>query len=150
MSAFDDNTVKVVSIVAPVLSTIVLGILAYFTAIANLNAVNAARKAEDNADRARHATQQVQQTLAASTASTERRLSAISDVTDKTHILVNSNYGASLMATLLALRQVARLTHDPVEKRAAEAAVLEAERLYADHQAKQGVVDVKIEVEQER
>ncbi len=143
MNALDDNTVKIVAIIAPVLSTVVLGILAYFTAVANLNAVSAARKADENAVRARVATQQVQQTLSVATASTDQKLTDIATITDKTHILVNSNYGASLMATLLALRQVARLTQDPVDKKAADAAVLEAERLYADHQAKQGIVDIK-------
>ncbi len=69
------------------------------------------------------------------------KVSTLATVTKATHTLVNSNYGASLLATLLALKHVARLTVDPADRAVAEAAVDEAERLYMDHQRKQALVD---------
>jgi hypothetical protein len=63
------------------------------------------------------------------------------DIAKATHTLVNSAYGASLRTALLALRQVALLTTDPVAKGVAEVAVVEAQKLYDEHMAKQAQVD---------
>lgn len=60
-----------------------------------------------------------------------------------TKSLANSSYGASLWATLQALRAVERLTSDPASLIEAKAAVVEAERLHNEHIAKQAVVDAK-------
>lgn len=151
MSAFDDNTVKVVAILAPVLSTIVLGILAYFTAVANMNAVTAAHKADENAARARDATEHVQQTLAATTSDTAtklddnaeqlREIAVIANNTQRmgeaTHTLVNHDRGELLTVNAHALRRVADLSHAEED----EAIAAEAERILATHMAAQAVVD---------
>lgn len=71
----------------------------------------------------------------------ERSATDIFNVSQDTHTLVNSNYGTSLMATLMALRNVARLTTDPDAKLLADAAVAEAERLYNEYLRKQSAVD---------
>jgi hypothetical protein len=70
-----------------------------------------------------------------------KKIDKLAVVAQATHALVNSQYGAALLATVLALKNVARLTTDPADKARAEAAVDEAERLYKDHQRKQAMVD---------
>lgn len=71
----------------------------------------------------------------------KRTSDEIRQVSKETHALVNSNYGTSLMATLMALRNVARLTADPDARLLAEAAVAEAERQYAEYLRKQAAAD---------
>ncbi len=92
----DDNTVKIVAIVAPVMSTIVLGILAYYTAVANVNAVAAARMADQNARKAHDATELVQQTLAATTSTTTTQLATLAEGQSVIHELVNSRLTEAL------------------------------------------------------
>jgi hypothetical protein len=71
----------------------------------------------------------------------DTKIDSLAKVATATHTLVNSNYGASLKATLNALTAVEALTTDPKAKTAAQAAVTEAQRLYDDHVAKQATVD---------
>lgn len=73
----------------------------------------------------------------------DKKIEAIASVGEKIHVLVNSNYGASLLVSLNALKAVARLTLDPEAKKDAEAAAVEAERLYQEHLIKQAVSDSK-------
>jgi len=151
MSAFDDNTVRIVSIVAPVVSTIVLAILAYFTAVANINAQTAAHKADANATAGLKAAVEVKQTLAEATSNTIQKLndngdqlaqlSVIANNTQRmgeaTHTLVNHDRGVLLAVNAHALRQLAELSHD----RQDEEIAAEAERVLAQHMAAQAVVD---------
>jgi len=67
------------------------------------------------------------------------QLTGIAVVADKTHTLVNSNMGAQLTISAVALRRIASLTKDPKDIEVAE----EAERLLADHAKKQARVDAK-------
>lgn len=53
------------------------------------------------------------------------------------HTLVNSNMGVQLKLTALALRNVARLTKNEADVRAAD----DADKLVVDHDAKQALVD---------
>jgi hypothetical protein len=56
---------------------------------------------------------------------------------DDIHTLVNANMGAQLKISSVALRRVADLTEHPED----EAAAVVAERLLAEHENKQAVVD---------
>jgi hypothetical protein len=151
MSAFDDNTVRIVSIIAPVVSTIVLGILAYFTALANINAQAAAHKADMNATAGLKAAVEVKQTLADSTATTAQKLddhgAQLEDIAvtahntqrmgEATHTLVNHDRGVLLTVNAHALRRLADLSLDKQDEEIAK----EAERVLAQHMAAQAVVD---------
>lgn len=88
------------------------------------------------------ATEEVRRTLAESNDQTIGKLDAMSVVVQATHTLVNSNYGASLMATLNALKAVEALTTDPERRSIARGAVAEAEKLYEEHVSKQAMVDL--------
>jgi hypothetical protein len=77
---------------------------------------------------------------AAGAAAQDRKLDGLAVVARSTHTLVNSERGALLKVAAVALRRLARAadaTRDDVE------AADEAERLYADHQAKQSDVDAQ-------
>ena len=65
------------------------------------------------------------------------------EIGEKIHTLVNSNMGAQLNISRVALRKVAELTTDPVAKAMAIAMADEAERAYMEHQIKQAIVDKK-------
>lgn len=125
--------VPVLLICITLISTVVVWLLKRIDNKASAAAAEAS-KAAVKADR-------VETTLANTTKDTDLKLCEIKDISVATHTLVNSNYGASLMATLIALRNVERLTVVEEDRTAARAAVVEAERLYADHQAKQADVD---------
>ncbi len=112
----DDNLVKLVAIVAPILSTVVLGILAYNTNIANLTAVAAAHKADENASRARDATAQVQATLADTAATTkvaaEQVQTTLAATTSKTaETLADLSQGQAVIHELVNSRLSAALDH---------------------------------------
>ena len=68
---------------------------------------------------------------------TQVKLAQIQKVGVDTHTLVNKNYGIQLKLTEIALRRVADYTKDPKDMEAAE----EAGRLYAEHMARQAIVD---------
>jgi len=85
------------------------------------------------------ATEEVKQTLATNTAATTDKLQTLTVQGDAIHTLVNSNMGAQLKVAAVALRRIATMTKDPGDVGIA----LEAERLFADHVAKQAVVDSK-------
>lgn len=80
---------------------------------------------------------QVATTLATHNEATAEKLDSLAKTTDATHTLVNSNMGAQLNLTAVALRRIADLTKDPADIQAAEG----AEGLYAAHVTKQAVVD---------
>ena len=132
-----DEFLKLLAAMTP----IVLGILTWRTEAARRDAVSAASRAASAANSASVATAEVQATLAVTNNRTTGKLDAIAQTADATHKLVNSATGRLLMANVVALRAVLKLTTDPTDKAAAEAAVLEAERLYDEHQAKQSLVD---------
>jgi hypothetical protein len=67
----------------------------------------------------------------------ESKVIDVQKVGEATHTLVNSNMGAQLLLSKTALQRIADLTHDQADIQAAETAV----RMYAEHQAKQAVVD---------
>ena len=125
-------------------NTVVLTVLAGLTAWNGIAARQNANKAEAKVDK-------VQQVLTAATADTEEHrvheeqhakevketLTTIKDISDKTHILVNSNLGAIKLRLAQALRAMASYTKNQDDIRAAE----EAERDYQDHMRKQAKVD---------
>lgn len=65
------------------------------------------------------------------------KLEAIAKVSEATHTLVNSNMGAQLKLTAVATRRLAALTNDQADLDAADL----ADKLLAEHEAKQAVVD---------
>lgn len=71
-----------------------------------------------------------------------KRLETIQHTGAVTHALVNSQFGVQLRFTSVALRRVASLTSERAD---VDAAVL-AEKAYADHMAKQAVVDATMGV----
>lgn len=58
-------------------------------------------------------------------------------VVDQVHVLVNSNMGVALNTAAKSLRSLANLSKRPRDAAAAD----EAEKMYADHQAQQAIVD---------
>jgi hypothetical protein len=68
-------------------------------------------------------------------------LKKVKDIAVDTHTLVNSNMGAQLSISAVALRQIAFLTKDPVDVEIAS----KAEKLLAEHEAKQRSVDASKE-----
>jgi hypothetical protein len=64
---------------------------------------------------------------------------------DAIHTLVNSNMGAQLKLTAVYAREVANLKKNSPDADAAESLAVEAEKLLAEHEAKQKVVDAKVE-----
>lgn len=55
------------------------------------------------------------------------------------HILVNSSMSAQLKIAMIALKRIAALTHGAEDESAAE----QAEKLYHEHEQKQGLLDAK-------
>lgn len=80
-------------------------------------------------------------TVAAEQSAISRRMAG--EIT-ATHTLVNSSYGASLRATLNALKLVESLTTGTNAELIARQAVEEAQRQYDEHMAAQGHVDAGI------
>lgn len=148
----DDNTVKVLTLIFTAITTLGLAVLSYLTLKANLASQQAAKIAntsavaqEINANQvrtvlakstadAKEATKEVKETLELATKNTDTKLNAI-------HTLVNSSHGIALLATVTALEEVVELTHDPKRKILVMDRLALARKEYADHQAKQAVVD---------
>lgn len=77
--------------------------------------------------------------LEASGKATDKKLDAIAEVGDATHTLVNNNMGIQLKLNAVTLRRLAGITKKTGDREAAIA----AEKLYAEHMAKQAVVDAR-------
>ena len=117
----DDNTFKVLSLTIGTVSTLGLAAISTLGVVANANA------------------KKVKTTLAETTAETTKQIAHLTVVGEATHTLVNSNMGAQLRISAVALRSLADITKKPRDVAIAD----EAERLLADHMAKQAVVDEK-------
>ena len=102
-------------------------------------AVHVANKVEDVRKTAADVASDVKRTTAQTTKDVAGALASISEVAEKTHVLVNSNMGTQLKLTAMHARRVAELTKDPADESVAD----EAERLLADHVRKQARVDAK-------
>ncbi len=100
-----DDVLKLMAASTP----IVLGILAYFTAIANRNAVRADRNAVRAATNAATAAEQVQSTLAATTDATSSSLTAIADGQGEIHKLVNNQLSEAVERVKIAQEEIAEL-----------------------------------------
>jgi len=61
-----------------------------------------------------------------------------------THTLVNSNMGAQLLLTVVALDRVYEMSKGTPNEASAKAAAVEARRLYDDHVRKQALVDANL------
>ena len=81
---------------------------------------------------------EVKRALEASDQNVTTTLASIAEVADQTHALVNSNMGAQLKVSAVALRRVAHLTSDLEDVAAAEL----AERALEEHVAKQSRADL--------
>lgn len=71
------------------------------------------------------------------------KLEITKEVVDSTHTLVNSNMQVQLEISALALKRLAELTKDPVDREAADKAQL----LYRTHLEKQKLVDDNVKIE---
>lgn len=105
--------------------------------IAALVTVTLAWIGKSSANKAADKAEQVKVDLKESNAQTDDKLNAIALVADKTHTLVNSNMGAQLRISAVALRRVADITKHPDDDAAANL----AENVLKEHEAKQAVVD---------
>ncbi len=65
------------------------------------------------------------------------KLEKNTEVTEATHVLVNNNFAVQLQAISVLSHRLAVLTRDPLDVEAADT----ADRLLAEHLAKQSVVD---------
>lgn len=65
------------------------------------------------------------------------KIARVEKVADATHTLVNSNMGVALREKSIYARRVADLTRDDADKKLAD----EADKLLADHNARQAKVD---------
>lgn len=81
----------------------------------------------------------VRQALETTTAQTTNSLTAIADVGNKTHTLVNNAMAVQLKLNAVIARRLAGMTANAADLAAASA----AEALYAEHMAKQEAVDAK-------
>lgn len=68
---------------------------------------------------------------------TARRNVLLLKVAKATHTLVNSQHGLALLKVVSTTKRLADLTKDPVDIEESE----KARKMFADHEAKQGVVD---------
>jgi len=82
---------------------------------------------------------EIKDTAAVAVERNERKLETIAKTAESVHILVNSSMSAQLKISAVALRRVADLTRHPDDAAAAEL----AEKLLAEHEAKQKLVDSK-------
>ena len=87
---------------------------------------------EEGAIERQHNAEEVKKALQATNKTQDQKLSSI-------HTLVNSNMGAQLKISAIALRRVADLTKHPNDVAAADV----AEKLLDEHEAKQATVDKK-------
>lgn len=110
------DIVTVVSLVTPVM----LAIIAYYARRQDISAKQVAIKVEE---------------VAVAAQAQDSKL-------DEIHTLVNSNMGAQLQVSMIALRRVANLTNDSADVAIAD----NAEDLYHQHEAKQALVDSKAKV----
>jgi hypothetical protein len=97
-----------------------------------------ARVAEKAADAAQKV-EDVKDSLDERNTVTNTKLDGLAKVADATHTLVNSNMGAQLKLNAVVTRRLADLTQDPTDH---DAAAL-ADKLLAEHQEKQAIVDSK-------
>ena len=89
--------------------------------------------------RAKAEVQEVKHTLEESTSKTEKKLDSIEKTGEESHVLVNSNMGASLETIALLSRKVADET-----KLTADIAIADsAERKFQEHLERQAIVDAK-------
>ncbi len=89
------------------------------------------------ADDASAKVDQVKADLNTSTAEKNAKLDNLTQLSEKTHALVNSAMGAQLRLTAETARAKAEVTKDPIDMVAAGT----AERLYKEHQVKQAKAD---------
>jgi hypothetical protein len=94
-------------------------------------------EATASADAARVRTEEVRRVLSTTTQATGEKLDGLAKVAKDTHTLVNNNMGVQLRLNAELSRWKADQTKHPEDAAAADA----AERLYAEHVAKQAVVD---------
>jgi len=145
-------TITISCIVGSVVSTVsgppifAFGLLISASIVNTLTNKLAAIKADANAKIAAVKVEQATAMIQESAVQTEMKLAKIAQVTqdtnatgEKIHILVNSNMAKALKAVAIALRTVATLRDTPENEKAAQ----DAEDIYADHEAKQRLVDGK-------
>ncbi len=101
------------------------------------------QRAKASADKAAVKTEEVKTSLQETTKATDAKLEKIENTANATHVLVNSNMGAQLKISAIALRRLAVNTKDPGD----EAAAIVAEKALAEHQGKQDKVDTTIAIE---
>jgi len=89
------------------------------------------------AEKAATKVEEVKQELSASTTATNGKLDEIQKVGEENHVLLNSNMGAQLKISSVALHRIADLTKHPDDIAAAEL----AESLLSEHVRKQAIVD---------
>jgi len=106
-----------------------------------LDAAVEAKKVARTAEVAAVKVDEVAQTLQAATANTDAKLDEMQKTSVATHILVNSNMGAQLKISAVALRELADALPNAKRMEAAEL----AEKMLAEHIAKQAVVDSRPE-----
>lgn len=142
----DDNSWKerVWAIALPVIQVCVLAILGYLQARTNssiddavVSAKKSAIEASAKVEEAAVKVEAVKETLDESTKRTDTKLDGLAGVANSTHILVNNNMAIQLKLNAELSRWKATQTGKPEDEKAA----LLAERLVAEHEAKQKTVD---------
>lgn len=98
-----------------------------------------AKTTADKLDKAAEKVEEVKQTLTATTSTQDAKLDEMSKVGTATHALVNSNMGTALKLNSVVSRRLADLTKDTADITAADL----ADKLLAEHVAKQAMVDAK-------
>jgi hypothetical protein len=129
-----------ITAVVSLIGTMFTGVLTYLMARLNARAAVAAKAVEQVSERAAiaaTAVEQVKKDLTISQDVVNEKLDKAEKIAVMTHTLVNSNMGAQLKMHALLARRMADKTHEPDDISAAK----QAERLLAEHEGKQAVVD---------
>jgi hypothetical protein len=107
------------------------------TAASNEKLKNVAGMAEEVRTTLKSSTQSSNDKLDDVAATLTGKLDTIGLVADATHTLVNGNMSVQMKLASVALRRIADLTNEPDDEKAAEL----AEKAYAEHQAKQNLIN---------
>jgi len=123
------------------ITQIVSMILAYLREQAKMvRDMAVAKKVEEVKDQAEQAAEQVKEVKTAleeTTSATSEKLDKIAETSDKTHTLVNSNMGVQLKLNA----ELSRWKADQTKDKSDEAAAIQAEHMFREHEGKQATVD---------
>lgn len=136
----DETTIAIIAIAVTAVANVILQVMAMLKAKQTaLQAVEDARLMQRATETAGYTAQQVKVKVAESTMDLNRKLDSLGAVTDKTHVLVNSNMAVQLKLNAMVTRRLADITKYPADVAAADI----AEQLYHEHEVKQAKVDAK-------